>query len=226
LGKIFYSNDFIDFQHVASWAKQEESGDSVLLSTDRGGIRCLFHKSTSTERAIIWVWGVKGGFDGPANSVYGRLAESLMSQDIASLRVDYRRPGDLHECILDVLVSLQFLVSGGYKTICLVGHSFGGAVVISAGSVVDEVKAVIALSSQTLGADRPDLLHPRPLLLIHGMEDRNLPHRCSEMIYESAVEPKELVLLAGTGHGLRQSADEVESRIRDFVIYHLGSNTS
>ena len=93
---------------------------------------------------------------------------------------------------------------------------------ISAGAEVEHVKAVIALSSQTLGADRPDLLYPRPLLLIHGMEDRNLPHRCSEIIYEAAVEPKELVLLPGASHGLKQSAEEVEDRIWNFVNSHLG----
>ena len=222
MSRVFYRSDFIDFSSVNTWNKQQEVGDPVLLSTDRGDIRCLFHEAGSGDQAIIWAWGVRGGFDGPANNVYGRMAEALISQNIASLRVDYRRPGELLDCILDVLVATQFLVSRGYESICLVGHSFGGAVVISAGAEVEHVKAVIALSSQTLGADRPDLLYPRPLLLIHGMEDRNLPHRCSEIIYEAAVEPKELVLLPGASHGLKQSAEEVEDRIWNFVTSHLG----
>ena len=221
MAKLFYQNDFIDLESVETWVKGDEAGEPVLLATNRGRIPSLLHRSGSGTRAVLWVWGIRGGFDGPAEGIYGRMAELLVPKDIASLRVDYRCPGNLVECILDVLVSLEFLTSEGYNEICLVGHSFGGAVVISAGAAIPEVKAVVALSSQTLGADRPDLLSPRSLLLIHGMEDRNLPYSCSEMIYKSALQPKELVLLPGTGHGLRQSAVEVERRIQAFITQNL-----
>ncbi len=215
--KLSYQSTIINFVAVNTWIKDSQIGEPVHLETDRGGIPCLLHSSEGGTTAVVWAWGVTGGFEGPANGLYVRLAERLVSLDIDSLRVDYRRPGDLVECILDVLVSIEFLVSAGYKNICLVGHSFGGAVVISAGAMATEVKSVIALSSQTLGAERPDLLFPRPLLLIHGMNDRNLPHRCSEVIYESALHPKQLILLPDTGHGLRQSAEEVEELIWGFV---------
>ena len=218
--KLSYRDSVIDFVAVDIWIKDHQLGEPLLLKTDRGDIPCLLHSLGNGTAAVVWAWGVTGGFDGPANGVYERLAERLTSLDIDSLRVDYRRPGDLTECILDVLVSIEFLVSEGYKNICLVGHSFGGAVVISAGAIVTEVKSVIALSSQTLGADRPDLLFPRSLLLIHGLNDRNLPHSCSEAIYETALHPKQLRLLPDTGHSLWQSADEVEGLIWDFITQH------
>jgi pimeloyl-ACP methyl ester carboxylesterase len=51
---------------------------------------------------------------------------------------------------------------------------------------------------------RPDTLveriAPRPLLLIHGAENRLHPPSESEELYRGAGEPKELVMLAGSGH--------------------------
>jgi dienelactone hydrolase len=50
-----------------------------------------------------------------------------------------------------VLVGVNFLKQGGVDYIALVGHSFGGAVVIMAATMSTEVKAVVGLSSQTYG---------------------------------------------------------------------------
>jgi len=41
---------------------------------------------------------------------------------------------------------------------------------------------------------------PRPLLLIHGSEDRTIPLDHSEEIYAAAGEPKELWVIPGAGH--------------------------
>lgn len=41
---------------------------------------------------------------------------------------------------------------------------------------------------------------PRPLLLIHGTEDRTIPLDHSEEIYAAAGEPKELWVIPGAGH--------------------------
>ncbi len=45
-----------------------------------------------------------------------------------------------------------------------------------------------------------DRIAPRPLLLIHGAENRLHPPEESEELYRLAKEPKELVLLKKTGH--------------------------
>jgi len=56
----------------------------------------------------------------------------------------------------------------------------------------------------------PDL-SPRPLLLIHGTEDRVVPLSEAYLLYEAAGEPKELWVVAGAGH--------VEARQRDLLGY-------
>lgn len=45
---------------------------------------------------------------------------------------------------------------------------------------------------------------PRPLLIVHGMADEVVPVEHAKLLYERAGEPKELVLLAGVLHRLRQ----------------------
>ena len=52
----------------------------------------------------------------------------------------------------------------------LVGHSFGGAVVITAGAASEVAIAVAALSSQARGIEAVASLAPRPLLVVHGPE--------------------------------------------------------
>ena len=77
------------------------------------------------------------------------------------------------------------------------GHSFGGAVVIAAGTLTDQVVAVVALSPQTYGAQGAVYVAPRPLLLVHGLADTRLPPSCARQIYQWAAEPKERVFYPG-----------------------------
>ncbi len=45
---------------------------------------------------------------------------------------------------------------------------------------------------------------PRPLLLIHGTDDKTVPVAHAHRLYEAAGQPKDLVLLEGLGHRLRR----------------------
>ena len=202
-----------------------QAGCGVLLRTTRGDIQAIVHhdQDTPTTMGIVWVWGAMGGFDGPADGIYGDLAERL-APGITSVRVDYRDPRMLDESVLDTLVGVSFLAGTGHTRIALVGHSFGGAVVISAAPLSPLVKAVVALSSQTAGASGADRVSPRPLLLVHGEEDTRLPPRCSQQIYEWAKQPKELVLYPGAGHGLRQCKEELRELLADWLVRQLADD--
>ena len=210
---------------VDGWQPPEgQHGRGVLLRTDRGDIEAILHQDTGsrTKKAIVWVWGVRGGFDGPAAGIYGVLAEELKSE-ITSLRINYRNPIDLGESVLDTLAGILYLGSTGHTNVALVGHSFGGAVVISAAPLSPLVTAVVALSSQTLGAANVADVAPRPLLLVHGGADDHLPPKCSETIYEWAREPKELVIYPGARHGLRKCKDELHGLLRTWLSDKLNS---
>ena len=92
----------------------------------------------------------------------------------------------------------------------MVGHSFGGAVVIAAAPYNDKVVAVAGLSSQSAGAQQVADIAPRPLLLVHGTDDAILPARASQFIYDLAQQPKELHFFEGAGHGLTECRGELD----------------
>lgn len=188
-----------------------------MLHTTRGDIRAAFHQSPTPHAGIVWVWGANGGLEGPAEGIYGRLADHLAGEGISSIRVDYRQPRNLMESVMDTLAGVSFLKARDYTSIALVGHSFGGAVVISAAPLSPEVKAVVSLSSQTGGAQNAGLVSPRPLLLVHGEADTRLPPMCSRSIYLWAKQPKELVLFPGAGHGLRECKEELDALLKKWL---------
>ena len=215
-------NDFeIQILGYDYWEEPEgRAGEAVLLHTTRGDVRTLLHHEAETPAAIVWVWGARGGFDGPANGIYGVLAEELKSR-VISLRVDYRQPNVLHECVLDTLAGVTFLKAAACTRVLLVGHSFGGAVVISAAPLNDVVTGVVALSSQTYGAANAASVAPKPLLLIHGAEDSRLSYQCSEQIYEWAQDPKELVIYPDAGHGLTECATQLHDLLTEWIVDKL-----
>ena len=201
--------------------------EELVFTTFNGQIQGRYHLTAAqTPAAVIWVGGSGGGLDGPARGLYPRLAGYLVQDNIASLRLHYRFPNQLHDCVLDTLMGVEYLFSRGHTRIALAGHSFGGAVVISAGAASDKVVAVAALSSQTYGTYQVAQLSPRPLLLQHGTADEILPDTCSRDIYNRAQEPKELLLYPGCRHGLDDCQDQVDADLRRWLIQHLTTASS
>ncbi len=142
--------------------------------------------------------------------LYTRLGQRLRSGGVASLELAYRHPGRLGECVRDVLLGLAWLADEGRRRVVLVGHSFGGAVVITAGAASEAVIAVAALSSQTRGTEAAASLSPRPLMVMHGTDDEILPDACSRDIYERGRQPKELILYPGCRHGLDECREKLD----------------
>jgi fermentation-respiration switch protein FrsA (DUF1100 family) len=188
---------------------ESETSERLQLVTSEGALPCRYHLAEG-EHAILWVFGAGGGLGGPAGGLYTRLGRQFRESGTASLELDYRLPGDLEGCILDVLIGLAYLESLGKSRIVLVGHSFGGAVVINAGVISDAVIAVAALSSQTAGTHAIGKLSPKPVIFIHGEKDEILPPACSRDLHAHAGEPKELILYPGCFHGLDQCQEALD----------------
>jgi hypothetical protein len=192
----------------------------LTINTTRGAIAMVLHASAEVGRAALCVGGALGGFDGPA-MLYPRLGRDLPARGISIARIHYRHPNEFGECVLDTLAGLAFLTGVGHKRVALLGHSFGGAVAINAGTLSPAVTTVIALSSQLAGAHVVHDLAPRPLLLIHGDADEILPHQSSEAIFERAQEPKTIRIIHGAGHRLSEAADEIERLTSDWLSGNL-----
>jgi pimeloyl-ACP methyl ester carboxylesterase len=205
---------------VAAAPGPDEATFRILLETTRGNIEGLMHPVEGGSGAVVCAGGAMGGLDGPANKLYPRIAKLLAGHSITTFRVDYRIPNNFEECVLDVLAACSFLQGIGAADIALVGHSFGGAVVIKAGQLFPAVRGVASLSPQLFGTRQVDQL-AKPLLLIHGAADTVLASEASEDIYRRARDPRRIVLFADTGHSLREAARQIDSVLVPWLLGRL-----
>jgi alpha-beta hydrolase superfamily lysophospholipase len=201
----------------AAVAPDPDGAYRLMLQTTRGELFGILHVCEGETGAAVMVGGASGGFDGPADKIYARLGAALAQAGVTVLRLHYRRPNEFEECVLDTLAGLSFLKGVGAERAVVVGHSFGGAVAIRAGELSPLVAGVVAMSSQLHGTDGVAALAPRPLLLVHGMEDQVLEATASEIIYARAADPKRLVLYAEAGHGLMQCKDELFELLSEWI---------
>jgi alpha-beta hydrolase superfamily lysophospholipase len=118
----------------------------LLFRTDRGDIQAILHQALEAQYGVIWVGGARGGFGRPGQGAYARLADVLRRDRISSLRLCYRHPNVLPECVLDTMAGIAYLRHCHAQPVVLVGHSFGGAVVITAGALHEHVAGVVALA--------------------------------------------------------------------------------
>jgi alpha-beta hydrolase superfamily lysophospholipase len=218
-GSAFEPSLELSIQQVA--VRESGSGSyEVILRTNRGDLSAALNACEGGTGAAVFVGGASGGIDGPAGGVYSSLAPALSEGGVTSLRIDYRQPGEFDECVLDALGGISFLRGIGAERIVLIGHSFGGAVVIKAGELAHDVSGVVAMSSQLFGTADVARLTPKPLLLVHGMDDQVLEATASQIIYDRAEEPKELVLYPGAGHSLLQCRDELFALLSGWIVRH------
>lgn len=198
-----------------------DGAQPLTIDTNRGPLEVALHEATRATRLVMCVGGVGGGLEGPA-MIYPRLGAELPAHGLAVMRLAYRRPGILEECLGDVRAGLSLMVSRGIGEIALVGHSFGGEVVILIAAHDPRIAAVVAISSHLRGAiDSVAALAPRPLLLIHGEADKVVNVQDSVKLYAQAGEPKALKLFPGADHVLSQVSEEAYVAVRDWLLEHF-----
>ena len=170
------------------------------------------------------VGGFNGGYDGP-DKMFPDLADQLGERSISTLRLHYRvisMPGIVEECSYDAQAACAWLGEAhGIGRIGLVGHSFGGAVVIDAAARREDVKAVVALATQNAGTEMAPFVAPAALLLLHGSADDRLPPACSLDVFVRASQPKHVKVLEGATHSLRQARVEVLELTLDWLTRRL-----
>jgi pimeloyl-ACP methyl ester carboxylesterase len=208
---------------------EAEGEEAVVLRTDAGDVEGRLHPvEGGGTAAVLWLCGARAGLGGPAGGLYPRLARALrQDHGIASLEIAWRHPGDPRPCMLDALLALTRLAGLGPQRVVLVGHSFGGAVAISAGGIAtDLVAGVATLASQTAGTLGVSRISPRPLLLMHGTADEVLPDACSRWIHAQAGEPKRLVLYPGARHRLDECREALERDLTAWILEVLGGQAA
>lgn len=186
-----------------------------------GLLTMLWHGHGDEERVVVALGGAMGGLLGPADGLYHDLGVALVEHGIATIRVGYRRPNDLDECLLDTLAALQLAAAKGATRAVTMGHSFGGAPAVQAGVVADDyIAGVVTLATQSAGCEAAEGLAGRPVLCFHGDRDQILPSVCSELV--AGLSGGELVLLPGADHLLASAGDAMRTRLLDWIPAILG----
>lgn len=189
----------------------------VEIYTFTGLLTLLWHGSPAAERVVVAGGGAAGGLLGPADGLYQDLGLALAERGIGMVRVGYRRPGDLGECVLDMAAAADLASRAGGDRFVAVGHSFGGAVAIgTAIALPSSVVGVVTLATQSGGCEDAHRLDGRPLLLVHGDRDEILPVACSETVRMIAGSG-DLVVLPGSGHLLSQHGAQLRELLLGWI---------
>jgi hypothetical protein len=192
----------------------------VEIYTRGGLLTLLWHGDRTEERYAVMVGGAMGGMLGPANGAYHDIGVALAAKSIGTIRVGYRQPNDLDECVLDMAAAVDLASRAGGERFVTVGHSFGGAVAVGCALALPaSVVGVVTLATQSAGCENAARLYGTPMLLLHGDRDELLPPMCSEVVNELAGGTGEVVILPGAGHLLNQAgaADEVRTRLLEWI---------
>jgi len=193
-----------------------EDQTHLVFHTNRGDLTAYAHTRRGLRQGVILLGGDTAG--NGLDSAFPQFADDLLKHDIASLRLDYRIPGDCVQCAIDALLGCQYLDDEGVGEIQLVGWSFGGAVAMAAGSVARSVVGVVAISARFVSDCCARRLTSKPLLLIHGEEDTVSPVEEAKRIYLKSAGPRKLVVYPGTGHDFKESRDELQRNLIDWMI--------
>lgn len=190
--------------------------ERLRFTRDGGAFEGRLFPATSGDAAVLWVFGSGGGLGGPAGGIYPRLGAALALRGVASLELDYRRPGDVAACVDDVACGIAHLEQLGRRRIVLVGHSLGGRVVIEAAARHASVIAVAAMSSVDAPEGAVEALETRPLLLVHGEADDVTPAENARRLFRRAHDPQ-LLLYPNCAHGLDQCGNALDRDLAAWI---------
>jgi pimeloyl-ACP methyl ester carboxylesterase len=189
----------------------------VETYTMRGMLKLLWYGDPAAEEVVLLGAGGMGGFLGPARGLYAHLGTELARHGTGAVCVDYRRPGDLDASLLDVAATADWAMRSGARRFVCVGHSFGGAVAVQAGTTLRGFCAgVVTLATQSAGCEMAELLGDIPLLLVHGDRDEILSANDSAMV-RSLAGHGDLRVFPDTGHQLNEIHRELRTLLLDWI---------
>jgi acetyl esterase/lipase len=158
---------------VVKDATNHEKWQSISLVVQDGVVACQLLEAPEASWGAIWVGGIGNSVDPPIQTLFSDCAFSLAKEGVTSLRVTFRHNGHLQKSVYDVEAGLSYLLNNGVHSVALIGHSFGGAVVIRAATRISAVRTVVTLASQSDGADEVSCLGP----MFHPTDPRDRGHR-------------------------------------------------
>lgn len=214
-------------QPLASQEVEVAPGLRHIEIYTRGGLlTLLWHGPRDAAGVVVCCGGAMGGLLGPADGLFHDIGVLLAEQGIGTVRVGYRLPNHLEDCVLDLAAACDMASRAGGQRFITMGHSFGGAVAIgTAVALPYSVAGVVTLATQSAGCEIAGGLAGRPLLLFHGDRDELLPAVCSETV-RMIAGAGELVMVPGAGHLLTQGAVAIRAKLEEWLPAVLAGQRS
>lgn len=198
-------------------AELDEHSRVIEIYTMEGLLRIWWFGETGATDVVLMCGGAMGGVLGPGRSLYFTLGRQMAAQGRAAMAVDYRKPGDLGRCLLDVCAATDLAMRNGAERFAILGHSFGGAVAIqAAGTFPGATAGVITFATQSGGCEEAERMGQVPLLLLHGGRDTILGPENSSMVQMLAGHG-EVRLFPEADHLMADAADELEAIVGPWI---------
>jgi pimeloyl-ACP methyl ester carboxylesterase len=208
-------------------AKAAAAQKTVSFPTEDAGVifADLYGKS---EKAVVLAHG--GRFN---KESWATQARALAAAGFAVLAIDLRGYGKSHgpgdkdpmdaRLDLDVLAAVHYLHKNGAKTVSIIGGSMGGGAAgdASIAALPGEIDRVVMLGAAPNGP--AEKLHSATLFIVARDDSSGDGPRLPgiQKQYESAPQPKKLVILEGSAHAQylfqTDQADRVMREILDFL---------
>ena len=97
---------------ISEPAETGELRQMAEISTPRGTERVVLYPVEGARGAVLMVGGAGGDITGPAG-IYEELATRLQAGGAEALRLEYRTPNHLDECVYDLLAGIEALGQRG-----------------------------------------------------------------------------------------------------------------
>ncbi len=207
-----------------------------------------------TEKCVVLCHGFTG-----SKEHWRSFGHAFEAAGIAAFRFDFTGSGESKGSfaktgyaaeVADLESAIDLMEERGFKRIGLIGHSFGGGVVVLASAKDRRVKAVIATAptvfpkGEMLAKYADDYAHIKmdesffddvkkvniigagkkrsaPLFIITGTADDVIPCEESKELFANASEPKELKLIGGADHDFAGHRDELIETAVTWMKKHL-----
>jgi alpha-beta hydrolase superfamily lysophospholipase len=219
---------------------------SPELGTHDGLAYALFEPEGEPQAGMVIVHGASSAKESHFDFARTAVAHDMVALAFDQ-RGHGRSEGELGPGAVDDVLAMLALVRRRAPSVALRGSSMGGFMVIQAAAADGGVDAVVAIcpapqdfllrglrgGSFEFRADRARLepwleeqdlhaaaasLSPRTaLLLLHAQGDEQVPYTISQELFESAGEPKRLLLIPGGHHRSIQHDLELQTEALRFV---------
>lgn len=189
----------------------------VTIQTKRGPISMHYYPGKNANTGLVVVGGIGTGFDSPAAGLYERLGNDLTTNGVSTVHLCFRQIDPFPDTVHDVRAAINWLKQIGIKKVILIGHSLGGASVISAASYEPDVIGAAALCSQPYGANQVSTMTDKRLFVGAGLFDVVEPPCWSSSIYREARCDKQLHYYPAL-HTLDSSGNAVYKALHKWII--------